>query len=140
MSEQKSSNFAVIRLNSKQFIVKKGSRIKADRVSEDSVLEVLLANVDGNLLIGEPVTENFGVKIEVLEDRKDSKLEVRRYKSKSKYRKHKGHRQPISILHVAELGGSTKSELVWKKEEAISEDKPSKKAESEEKAKKTSKK
>ncbi len=114
-----SENFAVIRLNSKQFIVQKGQTFKVDRVSPESEIQVLMAEVDGNVLFGEPVLDKFGVKIEVLEDKKDEKIEVRRYKSKSRYRKHKGHRQPISVITVADLGEKIKNELVWSsKEEA----------------------
>ncbi len=111
-----SENFAVIRLNSKQFIIKKGETLQVDRVSPDATLQVLLAEMDGNVLVGSPLVEKFGVKLEVTSDLKDEKIEVRRYKSKSRYRKHKGHRQPISIISVVDFGEKVKNELVWKKE------------------------
>ena len=107
-----SENFAVIRLNSKQYIVRKGDKLKIDRVSEGASIEVLLADFEGDLMIGSPVVEGIALDLEVIEDRKDKKLEVRRYKSKSRYRKHKGHRQPISVIHIADFGPNVKNEVI----------------------------
>lgn len=120
-----SENFAVIRLNSKQYIVKKGDKLKVDRVSEKAAIEVLLADFNGELMIGAPLVEGIAFDLEVIEDRKDEKVEVRRYKSKSRYRKHKGHRQPISIISVNDIIKGKESKLTWKKaEETQSAEKP----------------
>jgi|694.fasta_scaffold01822_27 large subunit ribosomal protein L21 len=127
-----SENFAIIRLNSKQYIVKKGDKLKVDRVSEGASIEVLLADFEGELMIGSPLVEGISLDLEVIDERKDDKVEVRRYKSKSKYRKHKGHRQPISIISVNDIAKGKTSKLSFKKaEEAViepkvKEDKPKK--------------
>ena len=105
------NDFAVIKLNSRQYIVKQGSLLKVDVLSEKPSFEVLLAEIDGDLHIGEPAVESIGVRIQVEEDKKDKKVEVRRFKSKSRYRKNKGHRQPISMLRVLEIGSKTKNEI-----------------------------
>lgn len=107
--------YVVIRLNSKQYIVKKDKQLTVDRVSEPYTLEVL-AYFDGEKAeFGEPLLENKSVKLELINDLKGDKLEVRRYKSKSRYRKHKGHRQPISVLKVSEIiAEKGKSEVVFK--------------------------
>jgi large subunit ribosomal protein L21 len=123
-----SENFAVIRLNSKQYIVRKGDKLKVDRVSEKAAIEVLLADFDGELMIGSPLVEGISLDLEVIEDRKDEKVEVRRYKSKSRYRKHKGHRQPISIISVNDIIKGKESKLTWKAaEEVETAEKPVKK-------------
>lgn len=114
-----SENFAVIRLNSKQYIVRKGDKLKVDRVSEKATIEVLLADFDGNLMIGAPLVDNIALDLEVIEDRKDEKVEVRRYKSKSRYRKHKGHRQPISIISVKDIIKGKESKLSWKSADEV---------------------
>jgi large subunit ribosomal protein L21 len=107
--------FVVIRLNSKQYIVKKDKKLTVDRVSDPYTLEVL-AHFDGDKFeFGEPILKSKSVRLELLEDLKGDKLEVRRYKSKSRYRKHKGHRQPISVLNVAEIiNESGKNEVIFK--------------------------
>ena len=118
-----SENFAVIRLNSKQYIVRKGDKLKVDRVSEGASIEVLLADFDGTLMIGAPLVEGIALDLEVIEDRKDEKVEVRRYKSKSRYRKHKGHRQPISIVSVNGISKGKESKLTLKAAEEVVESK-----------------
>ena len=107
-----SNDFAVIKLNSRQFIVKAGTILKLDRLSDDTTFEVLLAEVDEKMHVGEPVVESVGVRIQIQEDKKDKKIEVRRFKSKSRYRKNKGHRQPVSIVKILELGEKIKNEII----------------------------
>lgn len=119
-----SENFAVIRLNSKQYIVREGDKLKVDRVSEGASIEVLLADFDGNLMIGAPLVEGIALDLEVIDERKDDKVEVRRYKSKSRYRKHKGHRQPISIISVNGISKGKESKLTFKVAEEVKAEKP----------------
>ncbi|PIR42322.1 50S ribosomal protein L21 [candidate division WWE3 bacterium CG_4_9_14_0_2_um_filter_35_11] len=113
------NDFAVIKLNSRQFIVKQGTVLKVDVLPETPLFEVLLAEVDGQIHIGEPTLDAIGVKIQIVEDKKDKKIEVRRFKSKSRYRKNKGHRQPVSMLKVLEIGDKIKNELF--REDVVSE-------------------
>ena len=101
--------YSIIKLNGKQYIINKGSLMKLDRVDNDTLVEVLMHGDEKNTLIGSPVLEGFGVKFEILEDKKDKKISVRRFKSKSKYRKEKGHRQPISIVKVVDFGKGIKT-------------------------------
>lgn len=142
-----STDFAVVRINSKQHLVAKDERLTVDSVSKDSNIEVLMAGTGKDIAIGEPVLSDFGVKFQVISEGKDKKIAVRRYKSKSRYRKNKGHRQPITTLKVIDLGKSVKNELVWeeekpaKVEEAKKETKSTKKTEKKaEKPAKTTKK
>jgi len=93
-------DLAVIRLNGKQFTVKNGSILKLDRLQKDSLAEVLLWQDGQDVEIGTPVLTNRSVKLEVLEDKLDKKVNVSRFKAKSRYRRHKGHRQPISVVKV----------------------------------------
>ena len=107
----KSTDFAVIEINSKQFIVKEGEVFNVDSLSSDDEVKVLLAQMGEELLIGEPYLENVGVQITVRENKKDRKVSVRRFKSKSRYRKNKGHRQPISVIEVSKISKSSKSSI-----------------------------
>jgi large subunit ribosomal protein L21 len=107
------TDFAVVKINSKQHLVAKNDRLKVDSVSKDSVIEVMMVGNGDTLTFGEPILSDFGVKFEVLSEGKDKKLVVRRYKSKSRYRKNKGHRQPVATLKVVDFGKNVKNELVW---------------------------
>lgn len=107
------TDFAVVKINSKQYLVEKDGRFTIDSVAKDTQIDVMMAGIGDELMVGEPVLGNFGVKIQVVSEGKGDKLVVRRYKSKSRYRKNKGHRQPISTLKVIDLGKNVKNELVW---------------------------
>ena len=111
----KNKDFAVIEIGSKQYLVKQNELLKVDRLPEKPVVNVLLSNIDNKVEIGEPFVEKVGVEMEVLEDRKDKKVPVRRYKSKSRYRRNVGHRQPISMLKVTKIGVGVKSVVKRKK-------------------------
>jgi len=104
--------YAIIRLNGKQYMVKKGSLMKIDRVHSETVVDVLMYGDEKDAIVGTSVVEGFGVKFEILEDKKDKKISVRRYKSKSRYRKENGHRQPISIVKVSDFGKGIKTGFV----------------------------
>lgn len=128
------TDFAVVKINSKQHLVEKNTQLKIDSVSKDSVIEVMMAGIGDNISFGEPILSDFGVKLQVISEGKDDKVIVRRYKSKSRYRKNKGHRQPIANVKVLDFGKNIKNELVWveaKTEEAEVEapkaEKPAKK-------------
>lgn len=112
------NDYAVIKLNSKQLVVEKSARFAVDKLPEKAVITVLLADVDGKTYIGEPEVSEIGVKLTVTEDKLDKKISVRRFKSKSRYRKNKGHRQPISIVEVTDIAKGVKSSLTRKKAEA----------------------
>lgn len=97
------TKFAVIRINSKQFFIQKNNSLKLDRITEQTPVEVLLFQ-DDNLFIGEPILENFGVILEVLDNKKDNKVVTSRFKSKSRYRRNRSHRQPVSVVKVVDMG------------------------------------
>lgn len=106
--------YAVIKINSKQYIVSENSRLKVDRVTVDTPVQVLGAGTEETF----DLDTKKAVVLEILEDKKDKKILVRRYKSKSRYRKEKGHRQPISLLRVSKITDTGESKIiVGKKEE-----------------------
>lgn len=93
-------DLAVIRLGGKQFTVKNGTILKIDRMAKEAKAEVLLWQEGDKIEIGTPVLKDHAVKLERLEDKLDKKVNVSRFKAKSRYRKHKGFRQPISVVRV----------------------------------------
>jgi len=93
-------DLAIVRLNGKQYVVKNDQSLKLDRLSKDAVVEVLLWQEGAKIEVGTPVLKDRSVKIELIEDKLDKKVNVSRFKAKSRYRKHKGHRQAISKIKV----------------------------------------
>ena len=100
-------SYAVIGLSGSQFLVSEGDKLKVNRLLEKEgskfSLVPLLVSGDEGALVGTPLVENVKVQLSVLEHKKDKKIAVRRFKSKSRYRKNKGHRQPVSIIEVVKI-------------------------------------
>lgn len=82
-------------------------------VKEDDVLEVTRQNElvnkvlfyknDSEVKVGTPYLEDVLVGLEKLEDKKDKKVVVARFRAKSRHRRKVGHRQPISVVKVKSI-------------------------------------
>ncbi len=106
--------YAVIALGGKQFIVEEGSQVHVDhQVSPEA--KVLLYRDGKSLKIGAPYVEDVTLKLSVVRDYK-VKTRVARFKSKSRYRRVRGHKQPMSVVSVDKL--SLKRAKRAQKEEA----------------------
>ena len=71
-----------------------------DRIEFDGVL--LVAD-DENVRVGRPTVEGAKVIAEVTAQTKDKKIIVFKYKSKTRYRRKNGHRQPITELAIRQI-------------------------------------
>jgi large subunit ribosomal protein L21 len=118
--------YAVIRIGGKQFKVKKGDKFHLERQSS-AKNEVLLFNDGKNTKIGTPVLKDVDVKLNKVEDKRGKKIRVGRFKSKSRYRKVKGHKQPLSVFEVKSVGKPEKKKTDTKKQTKSTKSKSSKK-------------
>lgn len=100
-------SYAIIRLGGKQFKVSEGDKIELERQSEAKAEVLLFAN-DEKVEIGTPVLENYTAELLEIKQKRGKKIRVGRFKSKSRYRKVKGHKQPLSVLEVKSLGEKSK--------------------------------
>ena len=91
---------AIISLDGKQFKVSEGQVFKVNSLENFDDLKVLTFTEDENTDFGSPFLENIKVSLSKIEDRLDEKLRVSRFRSKSRHRRTKGFRQPISIVKV----------------------------------------
>lgn len=98
---------AVIKTGGKQYVVSKGDTIVIEKLPEalqkgDSVVfnEVLLVDNGTDTTIGTPVIKGAEVKGTVVFSGLGKKLEVTKYKPKSRYYKRKGHRQPLLKVQI----------------------------------------
>lgn len=107
----KQKNYAVLEIGTKQYLVREGDLLKVDSVNPEADVKVLLSKVDGTLEIGTPYVSSVGVEMDLIENKKDTKISVMRFKSKSRYRKNVGHRQPVSILKVSKVANGLKSKI-----------------------------
>ena len=97
--------YAIIKLGGKQFMVKEGDRFVIER-QESLNTEVLLFSDDTSVEIGSPTVPGIKVKAEFVKGAKDRarKIRIGRFRSKSRHRRIKGHRQPISTVQIVSIG------------------------------------
>lgn len=113
--------YAVIKTGGKQYKVTEGQVIEVELLETDGksfVFEEVLLVVDGDKIeLGMPTVSGMKVFADVVEVVKGDKIEVFKYKSKSRYRKHTGHRQKYTQLKVTGIGSqksAPKAETVAK--------------------------
>ena len=99
--------FAVIKTGGKQYKVSEGDLLdieKLDKKEGDEVTfeEVLLLE-DDETEIGKPIVEKASVKAEVVEQGREDKKIVYKYKPKKRQRKKKGHRHPYTKVEIKEI-------------------------------------
>jgi len=93
--------YAVVQLSGKQYLVRDGDVFEVERQPKTPKFDVLMYFDGKKYDIGEPDLKDTPVKLSVEEDKKGKKIRVVRFKSKSRYRKIKGHRQPLSVIKVS---------------------------------------
>jgi large subunit ribosomal protein L21 len=94
---------AIISLSGKQFNVKEGLTFKVDSLHDLDNIKVLAYSNGENFEFGAPYLDQVKITLSRIEDRLDDKLRVARFRAKSRYRKNKSHRQPISVVKVESI-------------------------------------
>lgn len=99
--------FAVIKLGGTQHLVKEKQVFRTQKVPYEAgqtfdVQEVLLVNSNG-LKIGTPYVPGATVSLKVRSHGKAKKVTVFKMKSKKRYKRTKGHRQPYTEVEVSKI-------------------------------------
>lgn len=99
--------FAVIKTGGKQYIVREGQQLKIEKLPGKKGDEVdfsdvlLVAEDDGsNVDVGTPILKGKKVSAEIVEQGKGRKIDVVKYKPKSRYTRTIGHRQPYTKVLI----------------------------------------
>lgn len=102
--------FAVIETGGKQYLVKKGDKIKIEKLNAEVGSEVnfekvlLITDEEGKKTkIGKPYLEGASVVAQVEENSRDKKIRVIKYKRKVRYRKVTGHRQHFTKVLIGDI-------------------------------------
>ncbi|WP_395462997.1 50S ribosomal protein L21 [Wolbachia endosymbiont of Cantharis cryptica] len=95
--------FAVIETGGKQYLVKKGSIIKVEKLEVEEGKEVEINKVICLSDNGLSYPSNATVKAEVLEQRRGEKIIIFKKKRRKNYRRKTGHRQYITVLRINEI-------------------------------------
>jgi len=104
------SKIAVIKTGGKQYKVKEGDKLKIEKLSVETDKDVFFDEVllvadsqTGEAQVGVPTVEGFKVQAKVLEQGRDKKIKVVKYKSKIRYKKVYGHRQPFTEIEIVKI-------------------------------------
>ena len=102
--------FAVIETGGKQYKVKEGDSIRIEKISDTlkkgamvTFDKVLLQDDGMNTVVGTPYITGAKVQAEITECGRGKKIEVIKYKAKSRYFKLRGHRQPYMKVNIAKV-------------------------------------
>lgn len=102
--------YAVIATGGKQYRVSEGDKVRVEKLNGDAGAKVVLDNVlmlgDGDKSqIGAPVVQGAKVEAEIIEQGRDKKVVVFKYKKRKQYRKKQGHRQSFTDLRITKITG-----------------------------------
>jgi len=98
--------FAVIKTGGKQYRVSQGDELNVELLGAEpgDVVELPVLLVGGDdVKVGTPFVEGATVKAEVVENGRHRKVRVYKFKAKSRYRRHNGHRQPYTRVRITEI-------------------------------------
>ncbi len=101
--------FGVIETGGKQYKVSVGDKIKIEKVDAkqgDNVVfdkVLLLADDKGEVKLGQPYVEGAKVQAKVLEQGREKKKIVFKFKPKSNYKVKRGHRQPYTKIEIVSI-------------------------------------
>jgi large subunit ribosomal protein L21 len=100
--------YAVIETGGKQHRVTEGEVLRIDKIAaevgdEVTFDKVMLIKADDAVTIGKPYVENASVKAEVVEQGKDKKIIVFKYKRKKNYQRKQGHRQQYTAVRITAI-------------------------------------
>lgn len=100
--------YAVVRAGGKQYTVREGQQLDIEQIDggpDDRVelSEVLLIGDGDSITLGSPTVPGARVVAEIIGQRRAKKVIIFKYKSKTRYRRKLGHRQPYTRLAVRQI-------------------------------------
>ena len=101
--------YAIIRTGGHQEKVAVGEQITVDRLKQEpgepiSFVPLMVGLDDGTIVTDhQQLTDKAAVTGRVLQHVKADKVEIFQYRQKTNYRRHTGHRQPMTLVEIAEL-------------------------------------
>ena len=104
------TKIAVIKTGGKQYLIKEGDKFNIEKVAAKegktaSFKDVLLiADTEGKEVeIGTPTVKGKTVEVGIEKQLRDKKITVIKYKSKTRYRRKKGHRQHLTQVKIGKI-------------------------------------
>lgn len=100
--------YAVIATGGKQYRVAVGDVLDVEKLDDGedgsvTLRPVMVVDDDGGVTAGREALADASVTADVVEQRRDRKITVFKYKSKTRYRRKAGHRQPRTRIRVTDI-------------------------------------
>jgi large subunit ribosomal protein L21 len=101
--------FAIVETGGKQYRVSEGQVLSVEKlaghVAGDTVVfdKVLLIDDGTTTQVGTPYLEGATVEVTLTTEGKGKKLHIQKFKSKSRYKRRLGHRQPFAQIAVKKV-------------------------------------
>jgi large subunit ribosomal protein L21 len=97
--------YAIIRTGGKQYRVQQGDVVRVERIPGEvggtvTLGDVLLVGGDGEPKVGGPKVGGASVVGTVVEQGRDAKIRVFKYKKRKHYRRTRGHRQSFTAVRI----------------------------------------
>lgn len=101
-------SFAVIATGGKQYLVAKGDKIQVEKLEgkagDKLTFDQVLATIsDKDYQLGKPALKDVTVEAKIVKQGRGKKIEVLKYKPKSKYRRKIGHRQAYTEVEITKI-------------------------------------
>jgi large subunit ribosomal protein L21 len=104
------AKIAIIETGGKQYVVTQDSVLDVEKIKGINAAgakitfdKVLLIDDGKETQVGAPYVSGAKVSAELVEEGRDAKVTVIRYRQKSRYSKKKGHRQPYAKVRITAL-------------------------------------
>jgi len=102
--------YAVIQTGGKQYRVQPGETVQVEKLDAEvgktvEFNEVLMVADGENVRLGTPHVAGAKVVAEVVDQGRDTKILVYKYRRRNAWHKKQGHRQPFTALKVTEISG-----------------------------------
>ena len=100
--------YAIVDVAGQQFKVEEGKKIFVHRLSQDQgetveLDKVLLIDLDGKVIVGEPIINGALVTAKVVVHMRGDKVRVFKKKRRKRYQKLSGHRQDLTQLEIESI-------------------------------------
>ena len=104
------AKIAIIETGGKQYLVSQDSVLEVEKIAGIGAVgakitfdKVLLVDDGTDTKVGAPYVSGATVSAELVENGREDKVTVIRYRQKSRYYKKKGHRQPYAKVRITAL-------------------------------------
>ena len=104
--------YAVVRIAGFQYLVRPGHTVTVPRLdaapgSKVRFEDVLFVRTDDRVVAGRPTVAGGYVEAEIVDHPRARKVIIYKFRRREKYRRKRGHRQPMTRVRIAAIGGGT---------------------------------